>query len=356
MNWLTITWSLAVSACLTLAVAHLIVWVKNPSKLNRRDLLFWCLGASLLSAVCLLVFYPKHIPRSPLLIALPFLAPSSVMAWELLWDAVRTERLSGKRHLIRAKKRHSRRAGRDATRLRNELAHLSRVNMLGELSGSLAHELNQPLTAILSNAQAAQRYLDQEQPDIAEVREILKDIIEADNRAGETIYRMRTLFRKGKVQNTAIDLNATVREVLKFLNSDLINNLVTAQTDLEPGLPPINGDRVQLQQVLINLIANGCDAMRAVDVADRALLLRTTHGPDNIVEVMVSDRGCGIPPKRLNGVFEPFVTTKSQGMGLGLAVCQTIVGAHGGRIWATNNADRGTTFHITLPGASVPSS
>ena len=158
---------------------------------------------------------------------------------------------------------------------RSELAHLSRVTMLGELSGSMAHELNQPLTAILSNAQAAQRFLAHEDADLNEVRDILKDIVEQDNRAGEIIRRLRLLLKKGEVRHQPLDLNDVVQEVLKLIRSDLVNQSVVAHTELATDLPPVKGDRVQLQQVLLNLVMNACDAMNGNAPADRQLVVRT---------------------------------------------------------------------------------
>jgi C4-dicarboxylate-specific signal transduction histidine kinase len=224
--------------------------------------------------------------------------------------------------------------------------------MLGELSGSLAHELNQPLTAILSNAQAALRFLANKTADTEEVREILKDIIDADHRAGETIHRLRLLFKKGEVAHQDVDVNLLVREVLKFLNSDLINNRVSASSELQSDLPMVTIDRVQMQQVLINLIMNACDAMAHLNGSPRTLLLCTQRLDDGKVHLTLRDSGCGISPDWLDQIFEPFVTTKQKGMGMGLAVCRTIVSAHGGKLWATNNADAGATLHVALPIAN----
>ena len=236
---------------------------------------------------------------------------------------------------------------------RDQMSHLARVAMLGELSGSLAHELNQPLTAILSNAEAAQRFLSQEPADLDEVRAILKDIVKDDNRAGEVIQRLRALFRKGELQFNELDINETIREVLKLINSDLLSRNVVVQTELQEGLAAVNADRVQIQQVLLNLVVNGCDAMVNTESANRRLTVRSAAS-NGEVEVLVIDEGCGIPPERLEEVFTPFFTTKSNGMGLGLAVCRTIVAAHGGRLWATNNnGHRGATFHVTLPRTSA---
>jgi PAS domain S-box-containing protein len=238
---------------------------------------------------------------------------------------------------------------RAAARQRDELAHLARVTMLGELSGSLAHELNQPLTAILSNAQAAQRFLTRDEIDLDEVRSILKDIVSEDKRAGDVIRALRLLFKKGEAQKLPLDMNDVVLEVLKFLNSDLLNHMVSARVELSSYLPPVWGDRVQLQQVLINLIVNGCDAMTATDPGDRKLLVRTRRRDGEGIRISVIDHGCGIPPDRIEEVFEPFVTTKMLGMGLGLTVCRTIIAAHEGKLWATNNTNGGASFHITIP-------
>jgi C4-dicarboxylate-specific signal transduction histidine kinase len=231
------------------------------------------------------------------------------------------------------------------------MAHLARVSMLGELSGSLAHELNQPLTAILSNAQAAQRFLAQDQADLDNVREILKDIVTEDKRAGEIIRRLRLLLRKGEVQQQPLDANEVVQEVLKLVRSDLVNHGVAAQVELAPGLPAIKADRVQLQQVLLNLVMNACDAMSGCPVGARDLVVRTGPAGGEGVCISIADHGAGIAPDKLDRVFEPFFTTKPQGMGLGLAVCRTIISAHGGKLWVANNPDQGATFHVVLPVA-----
>jgi signal transduction histidine kinase/integral membrane sensor domain MASE1 len=234
---------------------------------------------------------------------------------------------------------------------RDELVQISRVALLGELSGSLAHELNQPLTAILANAQAAQRFLSQD--NLEEVREILGDIVADDRRAGEIIQRLRQLFRRGALQWQPIEINELVRDVAKLAHGELTSADVDLHTELADDLPMINGDRVPLQQLLLNLITNGCHAMSDVARPGRRLTVRTGFRADEGVRVTVSDVGHGIAEDHLPHVFDPFFTTRPAGMGLGLTVCRTIVSAHQGKLWAENNGDRGASFHVVLPRADA---
>ena len=238
----------------------------------------------------------------------------------------------------------------EAARQQHDLAHLARVTTLGELSCSLAHELTHPLTAILSNAQAAQRFLDADDVDLNEVREILNDIVTEDQRAGEVIHRLRLLLRKGEPQEQCddVDLNEVVRDVLKLMRNDLINQNVTVDTDLAQSLPAVTGDRVQLQQVLLNLVLNACEAMADCDSSERQLLI-ASKSENGTVRVSVTDRGGGVHEKKLEQVFERFFTTKKEGMGLGLSICRTIINAHRGEMWAANNGDCGATFHFSVP-------
>ena len=238
----------------------------------------------------------------------------------------------------------------EAARHRNEMAHLSRVTTVGELSGSLAHELNRPLGAILSNAQAAQRMLANGGVDVAEFREILNDIVSENKRAAEVIRRLRLWLQKGEVQQHSLRINKVVRDVLKLIRTDLISQNVSVDTELARNLPTVTGDPVQLQQVLVNLVVNACDAMADCDTPERGLRIRTgiENGGDAVI-VSVTDCGGGIQVKEVEQIFEPFFTTKAKGMGLGLSVCRTIIAAHRGKLWATNNAERGATFHFTLP-------
>jgi C4-dicarboxylate-specific signal transduction histidine kinase len=241
------------------------------------------------------------------------------------------------------------RAELEAKEQRLQLTHLTRVALLGQLSGALAHELNQPLTAILSNAQAAQRFLAADRIDPEELREILGDIVAADQRAGEVIRRLRALFKKGETQFQLLDANEVVREALDLAHGDLVTRNIEVTTELAPRLPAVAADRVQVHQVLLNLLINASEAMSANAAEERRLTVSTQPLSGGGVQVSVADRGPGIPEDRQPRLFEPFFTTKPQGMGLGLSISRSIVTAHGGRLWSTNNPVRGVTFHVALP-------
>lgn len=241
----------------------------------------------------------------------------------------------------------------EQARQRNELAHLSRVSMLGELSGSLAHELNQPLTAVLSNAQAAQRFLDRDPPDIDEVNEILKDIVSESKLAGDVIRGLRLLLKKGEVEKSPQDMGELVRHVLRIMRSDLINHGVTVSTEIEPSLPAVMGDHAQLQQVVINLVMNASDAMSKIPQQKRKLGVTACREENDRVLVSVIDSGIGIPKENQELVFRPFYTTKDTGIGLGLAVCRTIINAHGGKLWSENIPAGGAAFHMSLPSVEA---
>jgi len=243
------------------------------------------------------------------------------------------------------------RAELDAELNRNELAHLSRVAMLGQLSGSIAHELNQPLTAILSNAQAALRFTSAPSVDLETLREILRDIVADDQRAGEIIWRLRALFERGESKSEPIVAGTLVRDVVRMLRSELISRNVSITLELDPMLPAVHGDPVQLQQVLLNLIYNACEAMAQSERWARWLVVRAAAADDGEVAISVVDGGPGIPADRLEKIFEPFVSSKPLGIGLGLVISRSIVSAHGGRIWCQNNDVHGATFTFTIPRA-----
>ena len=243
-------------------------------------------------------------------------------------------------------------AEQEAQQHRDELARLSRVNMLGELSGSLAHELNQPLGAILINGQAAERMLERETPDLEALREVVHDIVSDDRRARDVIDRLRRLYRKGEGVWQTLDLNEVIDDTVRLARGNLTRQNVELQTEYPPDLPPVTGDRVQLQQVVLNLLTNAIHAMDRVAPVDRRIQVRTGRATAGFVSVSVTDCGCGIPPENIDRIFQSFFTTQSEGSGLGLTVCRTIIAAHRGSIVAENNSGAGATFSFTLPAIS----
>jgi PAS domain S-box-containing protein len=241
------------------------------------------------------------------------------------------------------------RAEFEAEEHRREITHLARVSMLGELSGALAHELNQPLTAILSNAQVAERLVTRRPVDLHELGEILRDIVNEDRRAGQVIKRLRALLKKEDPQLQRLDLNDVVRDVLTIVHSDLVTRNVEVENRAAPQPVWVRGDRVQLQQVLLNLILNACEAMGGLEPLARRLIIVTAHGEDGSVIVSLTDRGGGIETDRAEALFEPFFTTKEHGLGLGLTICRSIILAHHGNLWVTSNDGAGATFHVSVP-------
>ncbi|HEY2979028.1 MAG TPA: ATP-binding protein, partial [Burkholderiaceae bacterium] len=226
---------------------------------------------------------------------------------------------------------------------RMQLTHLTRVASLTEFSSTLAHELNQPLTAILSNAQAALRFLAHDPPNVTEIRAILVEIVEADKRAGQLIHHLRLLMKKADEEFVPIELNHVVKDVLEFLHSEFVTRDVDVRTSLSPDLPQVNGDRVQLQQLVLNLLSNACDAMRNAASPQRELTITTVHAYDGSAQLVVSDTGPGVPANQLDRIFEPFFTTKDSGLGLGLPISRRIARAHGGALVAEHR-DGGASF------------
>jgi PAS domain S-box-containing protein len=232
-----------------------------------------------------------------------------------------------------------------------EIAHLNRVGAMGELTASLAHELNQPLAAILSNAQAASRFLNGKCPDLPQIRECLADIVADDKRAGDVIKRVRALLKKEESEATKVDLNEVVGDAIRLVGNDAMLRNVSVQFEPLPGLPPVLGDRIQLYQVILNLIVNGLDAAAERPRGDRWMSVRTMEADGGGVELAVEDSGEGIADSDMARVFEPFFTTKREGLGMGLSISRSIVKAHGGRIWAQRNAEGGAIFRCWLPVA-----
>ena len=230
-----------------------------------------------------------------------------------------------------------------------ELAHIDRLSMVGELSVAIAHELNQPLAAILANVGAARRFLSHSPPNIGQVREIVEAIGQDNRRAADVIRKVGALLRRDDLPRATLQLNDVVADVIDIARADIIGRGVSLSIHCDRGLAPIAGDRVQLQQVLLNLVLNACDAMDSVPETARRLTIVTSEGPEHRARVTVCDSGPGVAGHQLDHVFEPFVTSKPQGLGLGLAVCRSIVTAHEGTLWAENNPDGGASFCFELP-------
>jgi PAS domain S-box-containing protein len=233
---------------------------------------------------------------------------------------------------------------------RRDLAHLMRVSMLGELSGSIAHELMQPLTAILSNAQAAKLLLAGAKPDIAEVSAALDDIIAEGNRAGDVIHHMRGMLKKGEAKLESIDFNKLIVSTLHLLRGELLARGVKCQCDLAKTLPAISGDPVQLQQVLLNLTMNAVEAMNELSPSRRTVAIRTQAWEDGRVSIAISDNGTGLASAHEEKIFQPFFSTKERGLGLGLAICSSIIELHGGTLDLKNNPKGGATATLIIPG------
>jgi PAS domain S-box-containing protein len=230
-----------------------------------------------------------------------------------------------------------------------ELAHVTRVTTLGELTASIAHEVNQPLAGVIANAEACLRWLDRATPDLDAVRRSVEWIIDDGNRASEVIRRVRALAKKSDIEKAALDINDVVREVIALVQRELIRHLVSLRMELATALPMIPGDRVQLQQVIINLAMNGIEAMQSVTDRPRQLVIRSRQDESQQVLLSVTDCGAGISAEDADRLFTAFFTTKSSGMGMGLSICRSIIEAHGGRLWATANLPHGATFQFTLP-------
>jgi len=248
--------------------------------------------------------------------------------------------------IVRAQEEHER-----LRRLESDLAHMNRLTIMGELAASLAHEITQPIASTRNNARAALNFLDQQPSDLGEVREALGCVVGDADRAGNIIDRIREHIKKAPPRKERFDLNAAINEVIVLARSAITENGVSVQTRLADGLFPMQGDCVQVQQVVLNLVLNAVEAMGSVEAGPRELVISTEQTQTEGVLVAVRDSGPGIDPDHLDRVFEAFYTTKSSGVGMGLSICRSIIDAHGGRLWADINASRGAAFRFTLPGA-----
>jgi len=233
--------------------------------------------------------------------------------------------------------------------LRKELEHISRVITLSGLTASIAHELNQPLAAIRSNAQAAVRFLSWDSPDIEEVRKALADIIKDNRRATDVIHRLRSLVKRETFEKIVFDVNTTAHEIIPLLYNEVLEYNISIEMELADNLPPVYGDRIAVSQVILNLLLNGIQAMAGLEIGPRELVVRTRQTDSTTIEFSVRDSGNGIGEDQKEKIFEPFYTTKADGMGMGLVICRSIIEANDGLIWFTNEPDHGATFHFTLP-------
>jgi PAS domain S-box-containing protein len=229
-----------------------------------------------------------------------------------------------------------------------DLARISRITTMGELTASLAHEVNQPIAAAITDANTCLRWLKRDNPDVEEAREAASRVVKDATRAAEVISRTRLLFKKGTQQWEPVDMNEIIREMLALMRSELTRHSVSVRAELAEGLPQITGDRVQLQQVLMNLMINSLDAMRDAD-GTRELAVKSQRGENGELLVSVSDSGLGLPPQQAEQIFNAFFTTKPHGTGMGLRISRSIIESHGGRLWATDNSPRGASFYLTLP-------
>jgi PAS domain S-box-containing protein len=284
-------------------------------------------------------FFRKDGSRVPVLIGSALLAGSSDQSISFVLDL--TERKQAEAEARESEHRYQEK--------QLELAHANRVATMGQLTASIAHEVSQPISAVAMNASAALRWLDRKLPDVEKAQFSLEQIVQDANRSGEVIGRMRELFRKAPPRKERLDLNEAVREVIVLTGSETLKNAVSVKTQLAEALSPIEGDRVQLQQVLLNLVVNAIQAMSTVADGMRDLLITTAPAEANSVLVQVADSGPGLDPTTLEHVFDPYYTTKPEGMGMGLAICRSIIDAHNGRLWATVNQPRGAVFQFTLP-------
>jgi C4-dicarboxylate-specific signal transduction histidine kinase len=231
--------------------------------------------------------------------------------------------------------------------VQTELAHANRVTTMGKLTASISHEVKQPIAAMVTNAQAALHWLDRQPPDLEEVRQALASVVKDGDRARDVIDRIRALIKKAPPRKDHLEINGVIHEVIELTRGEALKNGVSVRTKLADGLPIIQGDRVHLQQVILNLIINAVEAMSGVSEGTRELLISTSKAEPGVL-VAVRDSGPGLAPATLEHVFDSFYTTKASGLGIGLSICRSIIEAHGGRLWASPNVPRGAIFQFTL--------
>jgi C4-dicarboxylate-specific signal transduction histidine kinase len=275
--------------------------------------------------------------------------PTNPQDWVALFSFLAVSLIAS--HLSTTAKRRNAEAinaERALRQARADLERASRVTTMGELTASLAHEINQPISAAITNAKTSLRWLKRDHPDLEEAREAASRVVKDLTRAAELISRVRLLFQKGSPRRELVDVNEAIREMTVLLGSEATRYAISVRVDLATDLPDIMADRVQLQQVLMNLMINGIDAMKTVD-GTRELIIKSQRAQDKQLQVSVSDTGVGLPPQQADKIFNAFFTTKTHGTGMGLRISRSIVETHGGRLWAADNSPRGACFSLTLP-------
>jgi C4-dicarboxylate-specific signal transduction histidine kinase len=261
----------------------------------------------------------------------------------------RTAELKSANDALRNQMAEQRRTEEALQKTRSELARVVRITTIGELTASIAHEVNQPLAAVVANADACVAWLGHSNPDLVEARAAAERAIQGATRASEVITRIRSLINKASPEKAPVQLNDVVKETVALTERQISRNSVSVVLDLEPNLPAVLGDRIQLQQVILNLIVNGVEAMSAVSGRKRQMLIRSKVQEDNQILVSIEDTGIGVNADDMARLFEPFFTTRSQGIGMGLPISRSIIEAHGGRLWAESTVDQGSVFQFTLP-------
>jgi C4-dicarboxylate-specific signal transduction histidine kinase len=303
---------------------------------------------------------------------LTFVACESIANWLISWQKraeeslrqardelevrvdERTAELKSANEALLAQMAEQRRTEEALQRTRTELARVVRITTIGELTASIAHEVNQPLAAVVANADACVAWLAPESPNLFEARAAAERTIQGATRASEVIVRIRSLINKTAPERAQVQLNEVVKETIALTERQASRNNISVVTELSPGLPIVLGDRIQLQQVILNLMLNGIESMSAISNRSRRLLIRSRVQEDDQVCISVEDNGIGVSAENMLRLFEPFFTTRSQGIGMGLAISRSIIEAHGGRLWAESAVDQGSVFQFTLPRGDGP--
>ncbi len=309
--------------------------------------------ACILAVLCFNYFFAPPIfdlrVRDPRDIAIVIAFSSVGLVISRLMSRIRnrTAELKQSNEQLRAEMAERRRAEEGYYKAQAELAHVTQIMTMGELAASIADEVNQPIAAAVTNADTCVRWLAGDNPNLEEARAAAMRTVKDGTRAGEIVSRIRLLFKKGSPQHNLVDVNEVIREMIVLLRSEAMRYSISVRTELEAELPQVMGDRVQLQQVLMNLIMNSIDAMK--DVNDtRELAIKSQRAENEEVVVSVTDSGVGLPPKQAEQIFNAFFTTKPQGTGMGLRISRSIIESHGGRLWAADNSPRGASFYFTL--------